>query len=97
MQQSVHTGSAHPLHEHTITQVLTLLTDTPHTLTNGRSFLKSKMPSTTLQFPLEAFMFDGVTFISTIKGRAYIQRLASPNGAEFEMCALCFLNLICLH
>ena len=48
------------------------------------------MPSSTLQFPLEAFLFDGVTFITSVESRAYIQRVESADGADFEMCALYF-------
>jgi hypothetical protein len=44
-------------------------------------------PSSTLDAPLEAFMFDGVTFITDVKKRAYVERVTSPDGADFEMCA----------
>jgi hypothetical protein len=48
------------------------------------------MPSSTLPFPLEAFFFDGVTFVTTVDSRAYIKRLDSADEADFEMCAFFF-------
>jgi hypothetical protein len=45
------------------------------------------MPSTTLDAPLEAFKFDGVTLITTVKNRAHLLRVTSPDGADLEMCA----------
>ena len=45
------------------------------------------MPSTTLSYPLEAFKFDGVTLITTVKNRAYLERVTRPDVADLEMCA----------
>ena len=60
----------------------------------GRSFFKSNLLSSTRPNPLEAFVFDGgqgpVTFINSIAGRAFIERVKTEAAADFEMYASFF-------
>jgi hypothetical protein len=48
------------------------------------------MPSSTLDAPLEALKYNGVTLITTVENRAYLERVTSPDDfkkADSEMCA----------
>ena len=57
----------------------------------GRSFFKSNLTANSRPNPLEAFVFDGITFISSIAGRAFVERVATQAAADWEMYAFFFL------
>ncbi len=66
----------------------------------GRSFFKSNLPDSTRPNPLEAFVFDGgqgpITLISSIKDRAFIEKVGTQAAADFEMYALNLLRFFFL-
>jgi hypothetical protein len=67
----------------------------------GRSFFKSNLPDSKRPNPLEAFVFDGgqgpVTLISSIKDRAFIEKVGTQAAADFEMYALNLLRFYFSH
>lgn len=57
-----------------------------------REFFKCSLADPTLVNPIERFDFEGATFVTSVKDRAFIQRLPSakgcqPQGYQFELCA----------
>jgi hypothetical protein len=91
-QQRLHTRHAHPVPPQWLSQVIVFMFSVCCflTLTLGRSLLKCELPAPAHATPLESFVYNKVTYIVSVKGKATISRVLHARDADWLLRACPF-------